>query len=56
MQVAFHVTALIMLNIHSGELNDKIKDMYILIKGMFFLTIDLPWTAYGKGMRVRTDD
>ncbi|CAN5970183.1 unnamed protein product [Sphagnum jensenii] len=55
-KVAFHMTALIMLNIHSGELNDKIKDMYILIKGMFFLTIDLPWTAYGKGMRVRTDD
>ncbi|CAK9272611.1 unnamed protein product [Sphagnum jensenii] len=50
--VAFHMTALIMLNIHSGELNDKIKDMYILIKGMFFLTIDLPWTAYGKGMRL----
>jgi hypothetical protein len=22
-QLAFHVTALIMLNIHSGELNDK---------------------------------
>ncbi len=56
-QLAFHVTALIMLNIHSGELNDKIKeDMYILIKGMFFLHIDLPWTAYGKGMRVCTDD
>ncbi len=55
-QLAFHVTALIMLNIHSGELNDKIKDMYILIKGMFFLTIDLPWTAYAKGMRVCTDD
>jgi cytochrome P450 len=55
--LAFHVTALIMFNIHLGELNDKIKeDMYILIKGMFFLTIDLPWTAYGKGMRVRTDD
>jgi hypothetical protein len=46
-----------MLNIHSGELNDKIKeDMYILMKGMFFLTIDLPWTAYGKGMQVHTDD
>jgi hypothetical protein len=56
-QLAFHVTALIMLNIHSGELNDKIKeDMYILIKGTFFLTIDLPWTAYGIGMQVRTDD
>jgi hypothetical protein len=51
-QVAFHVTALIMLNVHSGELNDKIKeDKHILIKGMFFLTIDLPWTAYGKGMQ-----
>ncbi len=56
-QLAFHVTALIMLNIHLGELNDKIKeDMYILIKGMFFLTIGLPWTAYGEGMQVRTDD
>ncbi|CAK9264952.1 unnamed protein product [Sphagnum jensenii] len=52
--LAFHVTALIVLNIHPGELNDKIKeDMYILIKGMFFLPIDLPWTAYGKGMRAR---
>ncbi|CAM6021437.1 unnamed protein product [Sphagnum balticum] len=43
-----------MLNIHLGELNDKIKeDMYILIKGMFFLTIGLPWTAYGEGMQAR---
>jgi cytochrome P450 len=43
-----------MLNIHAGELNDKIKeDMYILIKGMFFLPIDLPWAAYGKGMQAQ---
>jgi hypothetical protein len=35
----------------------KIKeDMYILIKGMIFLPIDLPWAAYGKGMQVRIDN
>ncbi|CAK9875589.1 unnamed protein product [Sphagnum jensenii] len=57
--LAFHVIASIPCDSshhaqHTRELNDKIKeDMYNLIKGMFFLTIDLPWTAYGKDMQAR---
>lgn len=55
LQIAFNITALIVLNIKPGPVSEELqRDYYPLIEGMFSLPINLPWTIYGKAFRVST--
>ena len=52
-QIAFNITAFLVLNLRPGKVSHTLQqDYYPLIEGMFSLPIDLPWTIYGKAVKV----
>jgi hypothetical protein len=54
-QIAFNITAFIVLNLRPGAVSHTLQqDYYPLIEGMFSLPINLPWTIYGKAVKVNT--
>lgn len=53
-QIAFNITAYIVLNLQPGKVSHTLQqDYYPLIEGMFSLPINLPWTMYGKAVKVK---